>query len=42
MDIFSVAFAGGIESIKILAPAIGIPIEVVKRLYEIYQRNRLT
>jgi HEAT repeats len=42
MDIFSVAFAGGIESIKILAPAIGIPIEVVRRLYEIYQRNRST
>jgi HEAT repeats len=40
MDIFSVAFAGGTESVKILAPAIGIPIEVMKRLYEIYQRNR--
>ena len=40
MDIFSVAFAGGSESVKILAPAIGIPIEVMKRLYEIYQRNR--
>jgi HEAT repeats len=42
MDIFSVAFAGGSESVKILAPAIGIPIEVMKRLYEIYQRNRST
>jgi HEAT repeats len=42
MDIFSVAFAGGTESVKILAPAIGIPIEVMKRLYEIYQRNRST
>lgn len=42
MDIFSVAFAGGTESVKILAPAVGIPIEVMKRLYEIYQRNRST
>jgi hypothetical protein len=37
MDIFSVAFAGGTESVKILAPAVGIPIEVMKRLYEIYR-----
>jgi HEAT repeats len=42
MDIFSVAFAGGTESVKILAPAIGIPIEVMKRIYEIYKRNRST
>jgi hypothetical protein len=42
MDIFSIAFAGGAESVKILAPTIGIPIEVMKKLYEIYQRNRLT
>jgi hypothetical protein len=42
MDIFSIAFAGGAESVKILAPTIGIPIEVMKRLYEIYQRNRST
>jgi hypothetical protein len=42
MDIFSVAFAGGTESVKILAPAVGIPIEVMKRLYKIYQRNRST
>jgi hypothetical protein len=42
MDILSVAFAGGSESVKILAPAIGVPIEVMKKLYEIYQRNRST
>jgi HEAT repeat protein len=40
MDLLSVAFAGGVEAIKIVAPQIGIPIEVAKRLYEIYDRNR--
>lgn len=39
-DIFSVIFAGGIEATKILVPVAGIPIEVLKRLYEIYDRNR--
>ena len=42
IDIFSVAFAGGSESVKIMAPAIGIPVEVIKKLYEIYLRNRST
>nr|WP_277881516.1 HEAT repeat domain-containing protein [Leptolyngbya sp. FACHB-17] len=39
-DIFSVIFAGGIEATKILVPVAGIPIEVLKRLYEVYDRNR--
>lgn len=39
-DIFSVIFAGGVEATKILVPVAGIPIEVLKRLYEIYDRNR--
>lgn len=40
MDLLSVTFAGGVEAIKIVAPELGIPIEVAKRLYEIYDRNR--
>ncbi|NJK76214.1 MAG: hypothetical protein HC786_06705 [Richelia sp. CSU_2_1] len=40
VDILSVVFAGGVEAIKIIAPALGIPIEIGKRLYEIYDRNR--
>jgi HEAT repeats len=40
VDILSVVFAGGVEAIKIIAPALGIPIEIAKRLYEIYDRNR--
>ena len=38
-DIFSILFAGGVEATKILVPVAGIPIEVLKRLYEIYQRH---
>jgi NAD(P)-dependent dehydrogenase (short-subunit alcohol dehydrogenase family) len=38
-DIFSVIFAGGVEATKVLVPMLGIPIEVLKRLYEIYDRN---
>ena len=38
-DIFSILFAGGVEAAKILVPVSGIPIEVLKRLYEIYQRH---
>jgi hypothetical protein len=34
------AFAGGMEAVKILEPRLGIPYEVAKRLYEIYERNR--
>lgn len=40
VDILSVVFVGGVEAIKIVAPALGIPIEIAKRLYEIYDRNR--
>jgi hypothetical protein len=40
VDILSVVFAGGVEAVKIVAPALGIPIEIGKRLYEIYDRNR--
>ena len=36
LDIFSLVFAGGSEAVKILAPPLGIPIEVGKRLYEIW------
>jgi len=39
-DVFSVLFSGGVEATKILLPIAGIPIEVGKRLYEIYDRNR--
>jgi hypothetical protein len=39
-DIFSVIFASGVEATKILVPIAGILIEVLKRLYEIYDRNR--
>jgi hypothetical protein len=39
-DLFSILFAGGVESIKIVQPLVGIPIEVFKQLYEIYDRNR--
>lgn len=39
-DILSVFFSGGIEAAKVLVPVAGIPIEVLKRLYEIYDRNR--
>lgn len=38
-DIFSIIFAGGVEATKFLVPVAGIPIEVLKRLYEIYDRN---
>ena len=38
-DILSVLFSGGIEATKLLVPVAGIPIEVTKRLYEIYDRN---
>ena len=40
VDILSVVFAGGVEAIKIVAPALGIPIAMAQRLYEIYDRNR--
>ena len=40
VDVFSVVFAGGLEAVKVVAPPLGIPIEVGKRLYEISDRNR--
>jgi tetrahydromethanopterin S-methyltransferase subunit A len=40
MDGMSVIFAGGVEATKILSPIAGIPIEVLKRLYEIWSRNK--
>jgi hypothetical protein len=39
-DLFSILFAGGSESLKVLFPPTGIPIEVGKRLYEIHRRNQ--
>jgi hypothetical protein len=39
-DSFSIIFAGVVEAAKISVPIAGIPIEVLKRLYEIYDRNR--
>ncbi|OAB59321.1 hypothetical protein AY600_19285 [Phormidium willei BDU 130791] len=39
-DSFSIIFAGAVEAAKISVPIAGIPIEVLKRLYEIYNRNR--
>jgi hypothetical protein len=40
VDLFSLVFAGGLEAVKVVAPALGIPIEVGKRLYEICDRQR--
>jgi hypothetical protein len=39
-DIFRVIFAGGVEAAKVLVPIAGIPIEVLKQLYEIYDHNK--
>jgi HEAT repeat protein len=39
-DLLSIVFAGSSEAVKILVPVAGIPIEVGKRLYEIYKKNR--
>lgn len=39
-NILSILFAGGVESIKLICPPAGIPIEVGKRLYDIYQKNQ--
>jgi HEAT repeats len=40
VDILSIVFVGGVEAVKIVAPVLGIPIEIGKRLYEICDRNR--
>jgi DNA-binding PucR family transcriptional regulator len=39
-DILSVFFSSSIEATKVFVPVAGIPIEILKRLYEIYDRNR--
>jgi HEAT repeats len=39
-DVFSIIFAGGVEATKVLVPVAGIPIEVGRKLYDIYDRNR--
>ena len=39
-DVLSLLFAGGFEAFKVAKPEVGIPLEVLKRLYEIYDRNR--
>jgi hypothetical protein len=39
-DVFSVIFVGSVEATKIIVPVAGIPIEILKRLYEIYQKNQ--
>ena len=38
-NILSILFAGGVEGIKSVCPPAGIPIEVGKCLYDIYQKN---
>lgn len=40
MTCLRVAFAGGIETAKVLNPWAGVPIEVLKGLYEAYQKSR--
>jgi hypothetical protein len=39
-DVLSVIFAGGTEAVKIVVPVAGIPIEVSKKLYEIWKNQR--
>lgn len=39
-NILSPLFAGGIETTKVLVPVAGIPIEVLRRLYKIYEGDR--
>jgi hypothetical protein len=39
-NILGLIFVGGIEGIKIWQPLAGIPIEVGRKLYDIYDRNR--
>ena len=39
-DLLSVFFAGSVEATKFLVPVAGIPIEVLKQLYTVYDRNR--
>jgi hypothetical protein len=39
-NILGLIFVGGVEGIKIVCPPAGIPIEVGRKLYDIYDRNR--
>jgi HEAT repeats len=39
-DVLSVIFAGGTEAVKIVIPVAGIPIEVSKKPYEIWKKQR--
>jgi hypothetical protein len=39
-DLLSIVFIGGAETIAVLEPFVGIPIAVLMRLYEIYDRNQ--
>lgn len=39
-DLLSIIFVGGTETIAVFEPFIGIPIAVLMRIYEIYDRNR--
>jgi HEAT repeat protein/Cdc6-like AAA superfamily ATPase len=40
MTWLSIVFAGGIEAVKAVNPWAGIPIEMVRKLYEVYEKNR--
>jgi HEAT repeat protein len=40
MQWLSVVFAGGTEAVKVIYPWAGIPIEAVRKLCEIYEKNR--
>jgi predicted NACHT family NTPase len=39
-DLLSLLFAGGFEAAKLAKPEIGIPIEILKHFYKIWDRNR--
>jgi hypothetical protein len=41
IDAMVLRFAGGIETMKIVAPALGIPLEIGKQLYENYDHQQL-
>ena len=40
LDWLGVAFAGGVETVKLLFPPAGIPIEVGLKLHEVWQKRR--
>jgi hypothetical protein len=39
-NILSVVFAGGLEAVKVIAPIAGIPIEIGKKIYEVYHKHQ--